>query len=213
MAAGALVLGRPPLASLGLLPFALGLFIMSFYRDFERTVPQGVGLVVSPADGTVTDVVEVDEPLYVGGRALRVGIFLSPLNVHVNRAPLAGKVEKVVFREGKMLKAYDPRAIEENQSLLLGLKAEDGLRIGVRQVTGALARRIVCAATVGQTLARGERYGMIKLGSRTELLVPAGAGFECHVKPGDSVRGGITVLGRLPVPAPDAPHAARMEAA
>jgi phosphatidylserine decarboxylase len=97
-----------------------------------------------------------------------------------------------------MLKAYDPRAIDENESTLLALKTDDGLRVGVRQVTGALARRIVCAATPGQKLARGERYGMIKLGSRTELLLPVEARFACAVKVGDAVRGGVTVLGQLP---------------
>jgi phosphatidylserine decarboxylase len=104
-----------------------------------------------------------------------------------------------VHREGKMLKAYDPRAIEENQSTLLGLLTTDGLRVSVRQVTGALARRIVCAAQRGDKLARGQRYGMIKLGSRTELMVPIDAGFVCRVKPGEKVRGGVTVLGQLPI--------------
>jgi phosphatidylserine decarboxylase len=194
-----LALHAPGFSLVALLPVALAAFAVSFYRDFEREIPSDVGLVVSPADGTVTDVVEVDEKEWIGGRALRVGIFLSPLNVHVNRAPVAGTVEKVVHREGKMLKAYDPRAIDENESTLLALRTEDGLRVSVRQVTGALARRIVCAVQAGQKLARGERYGMIKLGSRTELLVPAAAGFVCRVKPGDKVRGGITVLGQLPV--------------
>lgn len=201
-----IALHAPTLSLTALLPVFLAGFAVSFYRDFERAIPSDVGLVVSPADGTVTDVVEVDEKEYVGGRVLRVGIFLSPLNVHVNRAPVAGTVEKVVHREGKMLKAYDLRAIEENESTLLGLLTEDGLKVSVRQVTGALARRIVCAAQPGQKLARGERYGMIKLGSRTELLIPVQAGFVCRVKPGDKVRGGITVLGQLPV-------GARLEAA
>ncbi len=198
MAVVPVALHAPQLAFAALLPVALAAFAVSFYRDFERTIPADAGLVVSPADGTVTDVVEVDEKEWIGGRALRVGIFLSPLNVHVNRSPVAGTVEKVVHREGKMLKAYDPRAIDENESTLLALRAEDGLKVSVRQVTGALARRIVCAAQVGQRLARGERYGMIKLGSRTELLLPKDAGFVCRVKPGDKVRGGITILGELP---------------
>lgn len=194
-----IALHMPQLALLALVPLGLGAFWVSFYRDFERDIPAGPNLVVSPADGTVTDVVEVEEREYLGGRAQRVGIFLSPLNVHVNRAPVAGTVEKVLRREGKMLKAYDPRAIEENESTLLGLKTEDGLKLAVRQVTGALARRIVCAAAPGQRLGRGERYGMIKLGSRTELLVPVDARFQCRVKVGDKVRGGVTILGELPV--------------
>lgn len=192
-------LNAPMLALTALLPVALAAFAVSFYRDFERTIPADEGLVVSPADGTVTDVVQVDELEWIGGKALRVGIFLSPLNVHVNRSPVAATVEKVLHREGKMLKAYDPRAIEENESTLLGLRTAEGLRVSVRQVTGALARRIVCATQCGAKLARGERYGMIKLGSRTELLVPIDAGFVCRVKPGEKVRGGITVLGQLPI--------------
>jgi phosphatidylserine decarboxylase len=202
IAFGARFLGSPLLAWIGVLPVALALFWASFYRDFERTIPQGPELVVSPADGTVTDVVEVDEKDYIGGRVLRVGIFLSPLNVHVNRAPVRGTVEKVLARPGKMLKAYDLRAIDENESTLLGIKTDDGLKIGIRQVTGALARRIVCATTPGARLERGERYGMIKLGSRTELLVPIGAGFECQVKVGEKVTGGVTILGRLPATTP-----------
>jgi phosphatidylserine decarboxylase len=199
IAAAPFALGMNPyLAWIAALPAFLGFFAVSFYRDFEREIPAGEGLVVSPADGVVTDVVEVDEKEFLGGRALRVGIFLSPLNVHVNRSPVAATVERVVRRPGKMLKAYDPRAIDENESALLGLATKDGLKLAVRQVTGALARRIVCAAEIGKNLERGERYGMIKLGSRTELLVPVGAGFECQVKVGDQVRGGLTVLGKLP---------------
>lgn len=197
IAYGARTFGMPHLIPLSAIPVGMGLFWASFYRDFERTIPEGDGLVLAPADGRVTDVVEVDEKEFVGARVLRVGIFLSPLNVHVNRAPVAGTVEKVIHKPGKMLKAYDPRCIDENESTLLGLTTDDGTRIGVRQVTGALARRIVCAVTPGTRLARGERYGMIKLGSRTELLMPLTAGFECAVKVGDTVKGGLTVLGRL----------------
>jgi phosphatidylserine decarboxylase len=206
-------LGMPELAWIAALPTALALFWASFYRDFERAIPGEPGILVSPADGTVTDVVEVDEKDYVGGRVLRVGIFLSPLNVHVNRSPARGTVEKVVARPGKMLKAYDVRAIDENESTLLGIKTDDGLKLGIRQVTGALARRIVCATAPGARLERGERYGMIKLGSRTELLVPSSAGFVCQVKVGDKVTGGVTVLGRLPVASPQVSTVAASEAA
>lgn len=190
-------LGPEWLAWTGALPVALAGFVVSFYRDPDRAVPAGAGLFVSPADGTVTDVATVDEPDYLGGKALRIGIFLSPLDVHVNRSPVAGTVEAVVRRAGRCLPATSPRCIDANASCLLGIRGEDGGRVAVRQVTGALARRIVCEAAVGSTLGRGERYGMIKLGSRTELLVPAGAGFEPAVKVGDVVVGGETVLGKL----------------
>lgn len=191
----------PGLGWLGLLPLAAGLFVLSFYRDPERSGPSDPALFLSPADGKVTDIAEVDEPHYLGGRALRVGIFLSPLNVHVNRVPVAGEVEAVHRREGLCLPATGPSCIDQNESTLLGLRCESGLRIGLRQVTGALARSIVCGVQVGDRLERGQRYGMIKLGSRTELLVPADAGFVPAVALGQVVRGGETVLGRLGVSA------------
>lgn len=190
----------PALAALAAIPAAFGLFVLSFYRDPERSGPDDPALLLSPADGTVTDIVEVEEPLYLRGRALRVGIFLSPLNVHVNRAPLAGTVECVEHRPGKCLPATGPACIEQNASTLLGIAGEGGLRVAVRQVTGALARSIVCGVAPGARLGRGERYGMIKLGSRTELLVPVEVGFEPTVAIGQTVKGGETVLGRVPAP-------------
>lgn len=198
LSAGLVTGGLPQLAPLGVIPGLLGLFVLSFYRDPDRSGPADATLLLSPADGRVTDIGEVEEPHYLGGRALRIGIFLSPLNVHVNRSPAAGVVEKVVQIPGKCLPATGPACIEENEAALIGLKTNDGLRLSVRQVTGALARTIVCPATVGQRLARGERYGMIKLGSRTELILPLDAGFEPQVAIGDVVRGGETVLGRVP---------------
>lgn len=196
-AIAAVTAGHPALAWCALAPFAFGLFVLSFYRDPDRRAPDDPHAWVSPADGVVTDVITVDEPLYLKGPALRIGIFLSPLNVHVNRVPIAGVVEAVEVRAGLCLPATGPSCIDQNASTLLGLRTASGLRIGLRQVTGALARTIVCAATPGQRLERGERYGMIKLGSRTELLVPADAGFVPAVAIGQAVRGGATVIGRL----------------
>jgi phosphatidylserine decarboxylase len=189
--------GLAYLSALGVIPFAAGLFVLSFYRDPERIGPEDPALLLSPADGVVTDIGEVDEPHYLGGKAMRVGIFLSPLNVHVNRVPVAGTVEKVHHIPGKCLPATGTRCIEENEATVLGLRTKDGLRLGLRQVTGALARTIVCGVSEGATLARGERYGMIKLGSRTELLLPLDVEFECQVQIGQPVRGGKTVLGRI----------------
>ena len=188
---------QPAVWALAAIPAGIGLFVLSFYRDPERTGPSDPAILLSPADGTVTDIAEVDEPHYLGGRATRVGIFLSPLNVHVNRSPLAATVEAVVHKEGRCLPATGPACIDQNASALLGLKGDNGLRVAVRQVTGALARTIVCPATVGQRLGRGERYGMIKLGSRTELLVPVEAGFVPAVTIGQTVKGGETPLGRV----------------
>ena len=182
------------------LPFTGAALVAWFFRDPERVIPTDPGILVSPADGTVADIEEVDEPTFLGGRALRVGIFLSPLNVHVNRSPARGTVRHRVYREGKFLVAYDRRAVEENEACAIGIECEapggrPPLRILVRQVVGAAARRIVCPVEPGRALDRGERFGMIKFGSRTELWVPLDAGFRCRVKIGDGVRGGSTVMG------------------
>lgn len=157
----------------------------------------------------MADIETVEEPEFLGGKALRIGIFLSPLNVHVNRSPARGVVRHRHYREGKFLAAYDRRAVEENESCALGIECPGApgrppLRILVRQVVGVAARRIVCPAEPGLALERGERYGMIKFGSRTELWVPVNAGFACRVKVGDVVRGGSTVIGKVEA-APEAP--------
>jgi phosphatidylserine decarboxylase len=182
-------------------PFLVLAFLVAwFFRDPERVIPSGPGILVSPADGVVADIETVPEPDYIGGEALRIGIFLSPLNVHVNRSPAAGVVGHRAYRAGRFLAAYDRRAVEENEACALGiaLDAPGGrppVRVVVRQVVGAAARRIVCPVEPGTRLAAGERYGMIKFGSRTELWVPVAAGFECRVKVGDRVSGGSTILG------------------
>jgi len=148
----------------------------------------------------VADIEDVDEPDFIGGRAVRVGIFLSPLDVHVNRSPARGVVRHRAYREGKFLAAYDRRAVAENESCALGIECEapagkPPVRILVRQVVGVAARRIVCPVEPGRALGRGERFGMIKFGSRTEVWVPASAGFRCRVRVGEAVRGGSTVIG------------------
>ncbi len=199
--AGGLVLLAPdPWCWAAVLPFTGAALVAWFFRDPERTIPADPGILVSPADGVVADIETVEEPDFIGGRALRIGIFLSPLNVHVNRSPARGVVRHRLYRSGKFLAAYDRRAVEENEACAIGIECEappgkPPLRILVRQVVGVAARRIVCPAAPGQALERGERYGMIKFGSRTELWVPEGAGFTSRVKVGDVVRGGSTVMG------------------
>ncbi len=185
-----------------LLPFTGAALVAWFFRDPERAIPGDPGILVSPADGHVADIETVDEPSFLGGRAIRVGIFLSPLDVHVNRSPAKGVVRHREYRCGKFLAAYDRRAVEENESCALGIECEapagkPPLRILVRQVVGVAARRIVCPAEPGRALARGERFGMIKFGSRTELWVPEGSGFRCRVSIGQFVRGGSTILGEV----------------
>ncbi len=181
---------------------ALGcLFFLNFFRDPERPIPAEPGLIISPADGKVTDVQEMPEDEYLGGPAVRVGIFLSVFDVHVNRVPCAGVVEHLRHREGKYLDARDPNCATENERQDLGLLAEgpDGrpMKVLVRQVAGLIARRIVCPVPIGKHLERGERYGMIKFGSRTEVYLPIEVGFEPAVSVGDRVQGGRTILGRL----------------
>jgi phosphatidylserine decarboxylase precursor-related protein len=150
----------------------------------------------------VADVQEVDEPRFVCGRALRVGIFLSPFSVHVNRAPCTGMAMYYRYAAGEFLPAYNPRAPERNEAVELGLVTPRGLKVLVKQIAGVLARRIVCEARPGQVLARGERYGMIKFGSRTELYVPVESGYRAVVVVGQWVRGGETPLLRgEPAPA------------
>ncbi len=180
------------------LAVAVWLLMLNFFRDPERTTPQGDLLVVAPADGVVKDIEDVDEPTFLGGKASRIGIFLSPLDVHVNRMPMACKVVQVTYSKGKMLPAFDPLAVTQNESAAVCLEVLDGrARMVVRQVTGAVARRIVCPVRPGDRFRAGERYGMIKLGSRTEVWVPKSTPVRWQVKVGDRVRAGETVLGTL----------------
>ena len=176
-------------ALLPLVPFAV---VLWFFRDPERQAPDLPQTLLAPADGTVSDVVEVDEPDYIQGRALRIGIFLSPFNVHVNRAPCACKVDFLRYKAGEFLPAYNKEAPHRNESASLGVQVPGGTRLVVKQITGVLARRIICEVRPSQSLAAGQRYGMIKFGSRTELYVPLGAAPEALVKVGDKVQGGLT---------------------
>jgi len=170
------------------------LVVVWFFRDPERRITERADAMVAPADGRVQDIEEVTGPSYMEGRALRVGIFLSPLDVHVNRTPCEGTVEHLRYLAGEFLPAYNPKAPQRNESVELGLVSTDGMKVLVKQISGVLARRIVCAVKPGERLARGARYGMIKFGSRTEVYVPATAGLRPAVKIGDRVRGGETIL-------------------
>jgi phosphatidylserine decarboxylase len=176
---------------------ALGMvaaFMAFFFRDPERTPPAVAGAILAPADGRVVDVrAGVEDPFV--GLAQAVSIFLSPLDVHVNRAPLAGLVVDVEYRPGAKMAAYRPEASERNERTVIAIQGETA-RVVVRQIAGVLARRIVCRVRPGDKLATAERFGLIKFGSRTDLIVPASV--RLQVKPGDRVRGGETVMGVLP---------------
>lgn len=190
----------------GIFPAALVFgWVLWFFRDPPRTVPTGAGIIVSPADGTVTHLDEAEEPDYICGRANRCSIFLSIFSVHLNRAPAAGTVEFLKFRPGAFFDARREESLVKNQNQDLGLAVtEPGLpsKMVVRQSTGAIARNIVCPVAVGDRLERGARYGMIKFGSRTTLFLSDDVAIEWLVKIGDPVKAGETVLARV-VPGKD----------
>jgi phosphatidylserine decarboxylase len=169
-------------------------FMAFFFRDPERTPPSLPGAILAPADGKVLEVRDgLDDPFV--GPARMVSIFLSPLDVHVNRAPLGGLVVGVEYRPGEKVAAYRPDAGERNERTVVAIQGE-AARVVVRQVAGALARRIVCRVRPGDKVALGERFGLIKFGSRTDVVMPAAA--DVRVRRGDRVRGGETVVGVLP---------------
>lgn len=183
-----------PLAAVLVLWFEL----IWFFRDPEREIPADPAALLSPADGTVTHVGEVDEPDFPGGRALRISIFLSIFNVHVNRVPRAGRVARLRYFPGRFLDARHPDCPSHNEQLWLDLEeAGNGRLIRVKQIAGKIARRIVCWLRPGEAVRAGDRFGMIKFGSRTEVYLPAGETLEVLVRVGDSVRGGSTVLARF----------------
>jgi phosphatidylserine decarboxylase len=165
---------------------------LGFFRDPERTVPRMPGALVAPADGKVMGVALVED--HWVGPAVRLSIFLSPLDVHVNRAPMAGVVRDVEYARGRYLAAYRPEASEVNERCTLLLEGDQG-RVAVRQIAGVLARRIVCRVKPGDKLEAGQRFGLIRFGSRTDLIAPRGT--DVRVAAGDRVRGGETIMAVL----------------
>jgi phosphatidylserine decarboxylase len=184
------VMGRRALA----LPFAAAsLASLGFFRDPERTPPALANAVLSPADGTVTSVDEAVDPFV--GAAVRVSIFLSPLDVHVNRAPISGLVVATAYTRGRFVAAYNPEAGEVNERCTIRIQGESA-RVTVVQIAGVVARRIVCRVAAGDKVEAGQRFGLIRFGSRTDCYMPRGT--TVHVAPGDGVTGAETVLGTLP---------------
>lgn len=173
-----------------------GLLIVWFFRDPPRRIPAETGLVVAPADGKVVAIDEIEHDDFIGGPAIRIGIFLSIFNVHINRAPVAGLVIGVKYTRGKFLNALRPESARENERMEIRVQetAAPYRRCVVRQITGAIARRIVCTLKPGDAVARGAPFGMIKLGSRTELVLPREAALTVVAKLGDAVRAGSTIL-------------------
>ena len=174
------------------------IWVLSFFRDPNRLCPKEANLLLSPADGGVTDIEIVEEKDFIGDHVIRIGIFLSIFNVHINRAPCNAKVEKISYKKGRYKNAMNPESGRVNESNNLCMVRTDSPKdkLIVRQISGAIARRIVCAIEEGQELTGGEQFGMIKFGSRTELYVPARANVKCLVRTGDKVKAGITPLVR-----------------
>jgi phosphatidylserine decarboxylase len=180
------------------LVLALWLFVVSFFRDPERVTPADTAALVSPADGTITHVHEVADPDFPGGRALCVSIFLSVFNVHVNRVPRSGKVVKLHYYPGEFLDARVAECGVRNEQFWVDVLDERaGCLVRTKQIAGAIARRIVCWLRPDEAVRAGERFGMIKFGSRTEVYVPIDAVAERVAKVGDAVKGGSTMLLRM----------------
>ncbi len=167
------------------------IFTLYFFRDPERTSPVDKNLIVSPADGKVLSVVETEEDKFINGPAWKVSIFMSPLNVHVNRIPMSGKVEYLKYHKGEYLMAFHDKADERNERNEIGISGNMG-KILFTQVAGFIARRIVSDLQPGQEVIKGERFGMIKFGSRSDVYVSKD--FKVNVKQGDIVAAGETIL-------------------
>jgi phosphatidylserine decarboxylase len=195
-AAAALAARRPKLA----LPFAaLAGFMAFFFRDPERIPLRGDHLVLAPADGKVMVAGEVEPGAAPEGQWKQISIFLSPLDVHINRIPYSGRVEHVEYRPGQFLPAYEPGAAVENERSEIWIRQGERMVVA-RQIVGILARRVVCRAVEGTDVRAGDRYGLMKFGSRMDVFVPPEASVEVRV--GDRVRGAETVLARFPVGTP-----------
>jgi phosphatidylserine decarboxylase len=187
----AILIGRFTKPGWAILPCMLALFFLWFFRDPERSIPNAPGAVVSPADGKITDISSVTVE---GEKRTRISIFLNVFDVHVNRSPIAGVVREVRYRRGKFLNAMNEASAEQNEQNMVRVEG-DGQTVVFKQIAGLLARRIVFHPKVGDRLERGQRVGLIKFGSRTDVVINSMA--KVQVKIGDRVRGGASVLAYL----------------
>jgi phosphatidylserine decarboxylase len=179
---------------ISIFPLLITLFMVFFFRDPERKIPEGENIFVSPADGKVILIKDVYEKDYLKTDSKEISIFMSLFNVHINRSPYNGKVSFIKHSSGKFLVAHKDAASIENENVVMVLEGRNG-KIVVRQVAGFLARRIVSKVIVGDELRRGERYGMIKFGSRLDVYLPKDV--KIKVKVGDKVKAGETILGQM----------------
>jgi phosphatidylserine decarboxylase len=177
-------------------PVLLAAFFLWFFRDPQRTVPVGYGLIVSPGDGLVTETTSISTP---EGSRQRISIFLSVFDVHVNRAPIGGVLSRVRYQKGQFLNAMNPASAERNEQntvTVRGQGPDGGYEVTFKQIAGLLARRIVFRCNEGQSVERGQRVGLIKFGSRVDIVIPSSA--VLRVKVGDRVKGGASVLAAMP---------------
>ncbi len=178
------------------IPALLAAFFLWFFRDPQRAIPPGIGLIVSPGDGHVTETVSITTP---EGPRQRISIFLSVFDVHVNRSPIGGILTKVQYQTGKYLNAMNPASAEQNEQNIVTVRGQgpdEGIEVTFKQIAGLIARRIVFNFSEGQPVARGQRVGLIKFGSRVDVILPAAA--EIRVKVGQAVKGGASVLAAMP---------------
>lgn len=186
-----LIIGRPYLS---LLPLSFAIFIACFFRNPERKIPDGEGIIVAPADGKVILIKDVVEEERLKDKALMISIFLSLFDVHINRMPCSGEVVDLNHKRGRFLPAFKDRASMENEQVAIFI-SHNSDKILVKQIAGVIARRVICWAGVGDKFERGQRYGLIRFGSRVDIFLPTR--IELMVKTGDKVRGGETILGVL----------------
>jgi phosphatidylserine decarboxylase len=173
----------------------LALWVAYFFRDPERLGERGDRLVVSPADGKVIMITEVEEPAFMGGRALRISVFMNVFDVHVNRYPVNGTVAYLHYNEGKFINAAHDKASLDNEQMSVGIETGTH-RVLTRQIAGLIARRIVTYSAEGDTVTQGDRMGLIRFGSRVDVFVPTGS--TPRVQVGDRATAGVTVLAELP---------------
>jgi phosphatidylserine decarboxylase len=176
----------------GIAPVLLAAFFLWFFRDPERLVPAGQGLIVSPGDGLVTETVTISTP---NGQRQRISIFLSVFDVHVNRSPIGGVLSSVRYQKGQYLNAMNPASADHNEQNVVTVRGADGIEVTFKQIAGLLARRIVFVPKEGDAVERGQRVGLIKFGSRVDVLLPAEA--VLLVKVGERVKGGESVLAAM----------------
>ena len=193
------ILAPGPYRFLAAIPGILFFLVAYFFRDPNRNIPTDNDILVSPADGTVAEVTELEHDEFIGGPSVRIGIFLSIFNVHINRSPCDAKVIELQYSPGEFLNALNPESAIRNENMWIGLEQESAPHrlMVVRQISGLIARRIVCDLKPGDVLPAGFKFGMIKLGSRTELILPLEDGLKIEVSVGQKIKAGSTIMVRF----------------